>query len=264
MVDLIGSKPVAINTELPVSNDTVEAYDGIVLIRNPGKVRPDQIVQQVREIVAQNSVKSHAINAFKLAMINFDQSLFQKTYSGLLAERAFREIFWEIFMPLLHELGLLWQSDTIGPAHEHFITHLIKQKIYTSTEKLQSLEPSKTDKVFVLFLPENEIHEIGLLFVNYELVLRGYKTIYLGQTIPLESLVDLKKYYDDPIFVSYFTVIPTKDDLGQYFIDFQEKLHSELSSQLWVLGRQTEHAAKADLPENISLYHSIEQLLNQL
>ena len=224
----------------------------------------DQIVQQVREIVAQNSVKSHAINAFKLAMINFDQSLFQKTYSGLLAERAFREIFWEVFMPLLHELGLLWQSDTIGPAHEHFITHLIKQKIYTSTEKLQSLEPSKTDKVFVLFLPENEIHEIGLLFVNYELVLRGYKTIYLGQTIPLESLVDLKKYYDDPIFVSYFTVIPTKDDLGQYFIDFQDKLHSELSSQLWVLGRQTEHAAKADLPENISLYHSIEQLLNQL
>jgi len=224
----------------------------------------DQIVQQVREIVAQSSVKSHAINAFKLAMINFDQSLFQKTYSGLLAERSFREIFWEVFMPLLHELGLLWQSDTIGPAHEHFITHLIKQKIYTSTEKLQSLEPSKTDKVFVLFLPENEIHEIGLLFVNYELVLRGYKTIYLGQTIPLESLVDLKKYYEDPIFVSYFTVIPTKDDLGQYFTDFQEKLHSELASQLWVLGRQTEHAKGADLPENISLYHSIEQLMNQL
>lgn len=223
-----------------------------------------QIAQQVREIVAQNSVKSHAINAFKLAMINFDQSLFQKTYSGLLAEKSFREIFWEVFMPLLHELGLLWQSDTIGPAHEHFITHLIKQKINTSTEKLQSLEPSKSDKIFVLFLPENEIHEIGLLFVNYELVLRGYKTIYLGQTIPLESLVDLKKYYEDPIFVSYFTVIPTKDDLDQYFIDFQEKLHSELKSQLWVLGRQTEHASEETLPENISVFHSIEQLFNKL
>lgn len=224
----------------------------------------DQIAQQVREIVAQNSVKSHAINAFKLSMINFDQSLFQKTYSGLLAEKSFREIFWEVFMPLLHELGLLWQSDTIGPAHEHFITHLIKQKINTSTEKLQSLEPSKSDKVFVLFLPENEIHEIGLLFVNYELVLRGYKTIYLGQTIPLESLVDLKKYYEDPIFVSYFTVIPTKDDLGQYFKDFQQKLHSEIKSQLWVLGRQTEHASAENLPENVSVYHSIEQLFNQL
>jgi DNA-binding transcriptional MerR regulator len=224
----------------------------------------DQITQQVREIVAQNSVKSHAINAFKLSMINFDQSLFQKTYSGLLAERSFREIFWEVFMPLLHELGLLWQSDTIGPAHEHFITHLIKQKIYTSTEKLQSLEPSKTDKIFILFLPENEIHEIGLLFVNYELVLRGYKTIFLGQTIPLESLVDLKKYYEDPIFISYFTVVPTKDGLNTYFMDFQEKLHSELGSQLWVLGRQTEHVQQESLPKNISIYHSIEQLLKQL
>lgn len=223
-----------------------------------------QITQQVREIVAQNSVKSHAINAFKLAMINFDQSLFQRTYSGLLAEKSFREVFWEVFMPLLHELGLLWQSDTIGPAHEHFITHLIKQKINTSTEKLQSLEPTKSDKVFVLFLPENEIHEIGLLFVNYELVLRGYKTIYLGQTIPLESLVDLKKYYENPIFVSYFTVIPTKDDLGQYFNDFQEKLHSEIKSELWVLGRQTEHAEKDEMPDNISVFHSIEQLFNQL
>jgi DNA-binding transcriptional MerR regulator len=224
----------------------------------------DQITQQVREIVAQNSVKSHAINAFKLSMINFDQSLFQKTYSGLLAEKSFREIFWEVFMPLLHELGLLWQSDTIGPAHEHFITHLIKQKIYTSTEKLQSLEPSKPDKVFILFLPENEIHEIGLLFVNYELILRGYKTIYLGQTIPLESLVDLKKYYDDPIFVSYFTVVPTKDDLAGYFEDFQEKLHAELPSKLWVLGRMTQYVAAENLPQNVALYHSIEQLLEKL
>ncbi len=100
--------------------------------------------------------------------------------------------------------------------------------------------------------------------MNSELVLRGYKTIYLGQTIPLESLVDLKKYYENPIFVSYFTVIPTKDDLGQYFNDFQEKLHSEIKSELWVLGRQTEHAEKDEMPDNISVFHSIEQLFNQL
>ena len=191
-------------------------YNNGYKISKIADIPEDQINQRVREIVAQNSVKSHAINAFKLAMINFDQSLFQKTYSGLLAEKSFREIFWEVFMPLLHELGLLWQSDTIGPAHEHFITHLIKQKIYTSSEKVQALEPTKEDRVFVLFLPENEIHEIGLLFVNYELMLRGYKTIFLGQTIPLESLVDLKKYYRDILFLSYFTVTPTKDDLDQY------------------------------------------------
>jgi DNA-binding transcriptional MerR regulator len=239
-------------------------YNNGYKISKIAKIPEQQINQRVREIVAQSSVKSHAINAFKLSMINFDQSLFQKTYSGLLAEKSFREIFWEVFMPLLHELGLLWQSETIGPAHEHFVTHLIKQKIYTSTEKLQALEPTREDKVFVLYLPENEIHEIGLLFVNYELVLRGYKTIFLGQTIPLENLVDLQKYYDDLFFLSYFTVIPTKDNLDKYLESFQEYLGKENSANLWILGRQTEHLSEKQLPETIRAFHSIEQLLNAL
>ena len=161
----------------------------IILLYNNGykiskiaKIPETELPAVVREIIAKNSMKSHAINAFKLSMINFDLSLFQNTYNSLLSTRSFREIFWEVFMPLLNELGLLWQTDTISPAHEHFITNLIKQKIYTSTEKLQVIEPTRNDKIFVLYLPDNEIHEIGLLFLNYEIVLKGYKTIYLGQT----------------------------------------------------------------------------------
>ena len=161
-------------------------YNSGYKISKIAKIPEQELPNVVRELVSQNSAKSHAINAFKLSMINFDIALFQNTYNSLLTDRSFREIFWEVFIPLLNELGLLWQTDTISPTHEHFITNLIKQKIYTSTEKIQTMEPTREDKVFVLFLPENEIHEIGLLFVNYELLLRGYKTIYLGQTMPLE------------------------------------------------------------------------------
>ena len=186
----------------------------------------------VREIVAKNSTKNHAINAFKLSMINFDPSLFQNTYNNLLSEKSFRDIFWEYFIPLLSELGLLWQTDTISPAHEHFITNLIKQKIYTSTEKLQLIEPTQHDKIFVLFLPENEIHEIGLLFINYEILLRGYKTIYLGQTMPLESLVDLQAYYNNIHYLSYFTVAPNKDRLGKYIDDFTKIISQKNTKSL--------------------------------
>ena len=178
----------------------------------------------VREIVSKNSVEDHALNAFKLSMINFDQSLFFNTYNGLLSEFSFRDIFKQVFIPLLNELGLLWQTDTISPAHEHFITSLIKQKIIINTEKLQILAPTKRDKTFVLFLPENEIHEIGLLFINYEIVLRGYKAIYLGQTVPIDSLQDLLKYYDDLNFVSYFTVEPSKDKINKYLQQFGKEL----------------------------------------
>lgn len=235
-------------------------YNNGYKISKIAKIPEEEIPQVVRELVAKNSTKSHALNAFKLSMINFDLAMFQRTYNNLLVDRSFRDIFWEVFIPLLNELGLLWQTDTISPAHEHFITNLIKQKIYTSTEKIQTIEPSKKDKVFVLFLPENEIHEIGLLFINYEIILRGYKTVYLGQTMPLENLVDLKKYYTNLHFLSYFTVVPTKDRMEQYIKDFNEVVNFDGKSHLWVLGRQTQYVKTEKLPPQIKTFQSVEQL----
>ena len=238
-------------------------YSNGYKISKISKIPETDIPIVVREMVAKNSTKNHAINAFKLAMINFDLSLFQNTYNNLLSEKSFRDIFWEYFIPLLSELGLLWQTDTISPAHEHFITNLIKQKIYTSTEKLQLMEPTQHDKVFVLFLPENEIHEIGLLFINYEILLRGYKTIYLGQTMPLENLVDLQTYYNNIHFLSYFTVVPNKDKLAKYIDDFTKTLNHK-NSNLWILGRQIQHINKEKLPPHIRTFESIEQLSKAL
>lgn len=228
------------------------------------KIPESEIPVLVRGIVAKNSEKSHAINAFKLSMINFDQALFFNTYNSLLAERSFREIFIEVFIPLLNELGLLWQTDTISPSHEHFITNLIKQKIYINTEKLQIIEPTRKEKVFVLFLPENEIHELGLLFLNYEINLKGYKSIYLGQTMPIENLVDIIKYYDNVHFVSYFTVSPSKDELQKYIASFEKEVNTIGKSKLWVLGHQVQHLVNEELPNSIKTFNSIERLVSYL
>lgn len=252
----IGSLQKLLNVTLLYNN----GYKISKIARIPEK----EIPQTVREIVARESVKNHSINAFKLSMINFDQTLFQNTYNSLLKEHSFKEIFWEVFMPLLTELGLLWQTDAISPSHEHFITNLVKQKIYSATERIQVLDPTRKDKTFVLFLPENEIHEIGLLFVNYEIILKGYKTIYLGQSLPLESLIDLQKYYDDLYFISYFTVSPTQDKLAKYLADFTKKINYNGNSELWILGRQTKFFENGSLPAHVRTFSSIENLCSSL
>ncbi len=218
----------------------------------------------VREITSNNSRKDHATNALKLAMVNFDQTLFQNTYNGLLVDRSFREIFHEVFIPLLNELGLLWQTDAISPAHEHFISHLIKQKIHSNTEKLQMLGPTRKNKVFALFLPENEIHEIGLLYLNYEILLQGYKSIYLGQTMSLQNLGDLQKHYDNIHFVSYFTVAPTKDGLNTYFDEFSRAVNATDNWQLWILGHQTQFVVEDLIPDTIKTFTSIKQFVESL
>jgi methanogenic corrinoid protein MtbC1 len=161
----------------------------------------------------------------------------------------------------MNELGLLWQSDTITPAHEHFISYLIKQKLLINTEKLQILKQTKHDKVFVLSLPMNEIHELGLMYLNYEILLHGYKTIYLGESMPIENLKDLKNHFDSIVFVSYLTVQPERDMLDGYLQKMSEELLDE-TTELWYIGRMVEFIKKDELPERITTFNSITELVD--
>ena len=224
----------------------------------------DEIQQLVREIASKNDVDTHAINTLKLAMLNFDQTLFYNTYDTLLKEKSFRSIFYDVFIPMLSNMGMLWQTDTITPAHEHFITTLIRQKIIASTEKIQSKQVNNSKQTFVLYLPDNEIHELGLMFINHEIVSNGYHSIFLGSSVPLESLTDLQNYYDDIIFVSYFTVKPEKEHIQKYISTFNNLLLEPSNSKFWVLGQMLSHLDLDDLPEAIKPFTSIKALLDKL
>lgn len=223
----------------------------------------DKIPSLVREIISNKTAKSHAISELKMAMMNFDQELFFNTYNWLIAEKSFKEIFHQVFIPLMNELGLLWQSDTITPAHEHFISYLIKQKLLVNTEKLQVLKPSKTNKVFVLSLPMNEIHELGLMYLNYEILLEGYRTIFLGESMPIDNLKDLKKNFDSIVYVSYLTVQPERDILDSYIQKMSEELIDD-STELWFIGRQTEFINRERLSDKITIFSSINELVSQI
>ncbi|RKT00197.1 MerR family transcriptional regulator [Flavobacterium sp. 123] len=223
----------------------------------------EKIPSLVREIISNKTAKNHAISDLKMAMMNFDQDLFFATYNWLMSEKSFKEIFHQVFIPLMNELGLLWQSDTITPAHEHFITYLIKQKLLVNTEKLQVLKQTKTDKVFVLSLPMNEIHELGLMYLHYEILLNGYKSIYLGESMPIENLKDLKKHFNSIVFISYLTVQPERDNLDDYIQKMSEELEDE-ETQLWYLGRLVEFIDKETLSDKVSVFNSISELVTKI
>ena len=221
----------------------------------------DKIPSLVREIISSKTAKSHAISEFKMAMMNFDQELFFNTYNWLIAEKSFKEIFHQVFIPLMNELGLLWQSDTITPAHEHFVSYLIKQKLIVNTEKLQVLKQTKLDRIFVLSLPVNEIHELGLMYLNYEILLHGYKTIYLGESMPIENLKDLKKHFSSITFVSYMTVQPERDLVDNYVQKMSEELLDD-TTELWYIGRMVEFVKKEKLAQGITIFNSINELVD--
>ena len=264
----------------PMRSDTnIRSYDirnlqkllNIVLLHNYGyKISKIATLDQkdmnklATEIISEKSAKNHAISTFKMAMMNFDQSLFFNTYNQLLNEKSFKEVFYTVFIPLMQELGFLWQTETITPAHEHFITYLIKQKLLINTEKVQILEPTKTDRVFVLFLPLNEIHELGIMYLNYEILLNGYQTIYLGESIPITSLTDLKNSFETITFLSYLTVEPNQEEVNNFVQEFQTTILDNTKHELLLLGRMTEFIEQNNKFENINIFNSIEELTASL
>ncbi|WP_299891782.1 MerR family transcriptional regulator [uncultured Lacinutrix sp.] len=226
------------------------------------KLKAEEIPNIVNEIAEHKDKNNYYVNLFKMSMLNFDQAIFYNTFNTLTREHSFDDIFCNIFVPLLDKIGLLWQTNTITPAHEHFIVELIKQKILTSIDIAQTHLPIKQNKkIHVLFLPDNEIHEIGILYINYKLISIGFQSIYLGQSVPIDSLEYLKDYYEEITFVSSFTIKPEKDVLKTYLNEFSKKLLENTKNTFLVCGRMVELIDKTKIEPSIKVFSTTNDLL---
>ncbi|HKO76458.1 MAG TPA: MerR family transcriptional regulator [Flavobacterium sp.] len=223
----------------------------------------EKIAEMTRDIVSNKNSKNHAVNAFKLAMMNFDQELFSNTYNWLLEEKSFREIFYQVFIPLVEDIGLLWQTDTIMPAHEHFISCLIIKKVLVNIEKIENERKIQSDKVYVLALPLNEIHELGLMYLHYEIISKGHKVIYLGESMPIGNLKELKKYYSSIVYVSYFTTQPEMGLVNEYVALMGSQLLGN-QSEIWLIGRMTQYIDQNLIPNDVKVFNSISDLVEKV
>ncbi len=233
-----------------------------IKISKIAEMSDNTITIRARELALKTAVNSDAINSFKLAMLQFDKTLFNNTYNSLLKQKTFREIFKDVFIPFLNQIGLLWQTDTVLPAHEHFISNLIIQKLQINIEKIEYSDNTQ-EITYVLFLPENEIHELGLMYLNYELLLRGQETLYLGQSLPLNNLSHFFKSRAKICFVTYFTVQPYDDKI----VDFFSKISNDLKGtnhKLVAIGAKTDLIKNINFKSKIEIYTSLNLYLDNL
>lgn len=223
----------------------------------------NELYRKVRELMIEKSDSLHSINSFKLAMLNFDQQLFDHTYNQLLAQNSFREIFLNVFLKLLDDLGMLWITKTITPAHEHFITTLIKQKLLLNIERVQTLKVDDSE-TYILYLPLNENHDIGLLYIHFELLLKGKKSIYLGPSVPVENLLMFQGLFKKVNYISYFTVEPSPDKVMDYLQDIDKNVLALRNEKFLVLGRSTENLSLTGLSQNISIFNNLIEVIDSI
>ena len=181
----------------------------------------DDVNKKVLEISELQNDKGVHIDQMVIAMIDMEEELFEKILNNLILRFGFEKTITEIIYPFLEKIGILWQTQNITPAHEHFISNLIRQKIIVAIDGLPI--PPKNSKKILLFLPEGEMHELGLLFYHFLIRKSGYRTYYLGQNVPHEDLISVYKVHQPDFMLTSITsnlAIPIEKYLEQLANDF--------------------------------------------
>ncbi len=179
-----------------------------------GELADQEVFSEIYKIYEANAttVDKYTVYVNQLIAISmeFNQAGFEKIFNSCVLKYGFPAVVENILYPLFNRVGILWQSSKINPAQEHFISNIARQKFFSAIDSIPGSTIAKGN--CLLFLPEHEEHEIGLLYCNYLLLSSGYQTTYLGQRLPFENLADAVKFINPSHLVLFLvTQIPGKD-----------------------------------------------------
>lgn len=214
-----------------------------------------------KQILAQpitDEPSEYYISQLIAAGMCFDESHFDKIFSNCLLRLGVKDCYIKVIYPMISRIGLMWAKDQMPPAQEHFISNLIRLKLYAA---MDSLPPPKSSKSsWLLFLPENEFHEIGLLFSNYLIRQNGKKVIYLGSSVPKDSLLSAIKE-TTPAHLLFFLV---HHDHVEYVQDYIDDLKKNLGKTKIHLSGNEKLIKQLDLGKEIHWIQSAEELEKQV
>ena len=150
----------------------------------------ENLINDTLENNAQANKQSLYISKIIESSISYNQLLFHNTYEACIKDIGVIECFQDVLFKALGRIGIMWISDKISPTQEHFLSELIRTKISKEIEKIGFKKLAKEN--WLLFLPKNELHDIGILFAYLALKMNGHNVIYLGQNLPHSFLLSLK------------------------------------------------------------------------
>jgi DNA-binding transcriptional MerR regulator len=206
----------------------------------------DEVQRKTLSISENNSGQQSQISTLTSAMFDFDEREFNKTLSINILQLGMEQTTTQIIFPFLQHLGVMWLSGTIHIAHEHFITNLIKQRIFVAIDQLNII-PNANAKKFLLFLPNGENHELSLLLASYLLRANGKNVLYLGTSTPLEDLNKIHKLHN-PDYVFCALTNPNSSMPVQVYLNTLSR--SWPNTQILVTGSQVVKRRDLKIPDN--------------
>jgi DNA-binding transcriptional MerR regulator len=161
------------------------------------------------------------VNTLLTALLAFDEPRLHQLLNKASRRLGFEGMMLHVVYPLLQRIGTLWLTRAISTAHEHLLSHLLRQKVLAATEALPAVAASADTRRWLLFLPAHELHELALLLMNYVLRARGQHTLYLGQNMPITELGEVCETYRPDVLVAVLTSQPERARVATFAQELQ-------------------------------------------
>jgi DNA-binding transcriptional MerR regulator len=224
-------------------------YDYGLKISNIAKLSLEELNEKVKQLASEKSQIPSQIQNLVVSMLELDEERFEKQLNNSIMSIGLEETILSIIYPFLQHIGILWQTNTINPAQEHFITNLIRQKLIVAIDGIPHSRLRTDAKKIMLYLPEGEFHELSLLFASYLVKLQGHRSIYLGQSLPLQDLKAVQEVHHADVVLTIITSNPCQEDVQPYL----DKLKAQMpDTQFWITGFQVVSQVLT-IPENFTV-----------
>ncbi len=219
------------------------------------RMSEDEVRDKILTLANSQAQQERIINEMIQYMIDLDLDRFEDSLDDYIVSRGIEKTINQIIFPFMERIGVLWITDHINPAQEHLVSNIIRQKLIVGTEGINT--HLRINKCVLLFLPEGEYHELGLLFIQYLLKSRGISTFYLGANVPLEDVeyvVNLKK----PNYIyTHLTSVSSGFSFDRFLATLTKKFET---TPVIISGRLTQ-AYEKKIPQKINFKKSLGEVM---
>ncbi|QEC68010.1 MerR family transcriptional regulator [Panacibacter ginsenosidivorans] len=214
-----------------------------------------EMKEKILSLSQAQAQQERIINELIQHMVDLDLDAFEMLLDNFILARGIEKTITFIIFPFLERIGILWVTNHINPAQEHLVTNIIRQKLITGIESAST--HLSVNKSVLLFLPEGEHHELGLLFMHYMLKSRGVKVLYVGANVPLNDIEFVAKLKKPDFLYSHLTSVALNFNFEKYL----SKISTRLPDQPIIISGQLAQHYKKKVPPKISLKKSLHEVM---
>ncbi|MBX9893382.1 MAG: MerR family transcriptional regulator [Chitinophagaceae bacterium] len=247
------------------SNDELKTVLNIALLNKYGykishidKMSEDEMKDKILSLSQAQAQQERIVNDLIHYMVDLRLEEFESSLDTYIMAKGIERTITQIIFPFLERIGILWITNHVNPAQEHLVTNIIRQKLIVGIES--TVSHVQINKTILLFLPEGEHHELGILFMYYLLKSRGVKVLYLGANVPVKDVEYVAQLKKPEFLYTHLTSVAHNFN----FKRFLSHISSRVSNTPLIVSGLLTQQYKKKVPNNISFKKSLADVMEYI